>query len=55
MKGTRCPNRPLLNRALWVAAGQRSHGSILDELGGDAQMIYDRILEAKAQYRAAGG
>ena len=41
--------------ALWVAAGQRSHGSILDELGGDAQMIYDRILEAKALYRAAGG
>jgi TRAP-type C4-dicarboxylate transport system substrate-binding protein len=36
--------------ALWVAAGQRSHGSILDELGGDAKMIYDRIVDAKARY-----
>lgn len=41
--------------ALWIAVGQRSHDAILDELGGDAQMIYDRIVQAKTQFTAEQG
>ncbi|NKB46029.1 MAG: hypothetical protein GKS03_17345, partial [Alphaproteobacteria bacterium] len=42
-------------RALWIAAGQASHAAVLDEIGGQARMIYNRIAEAKTAYRANHG
>lgn len=39
-------------RAQWIAAGQATHAAVLDEIGGQAQMIYDRITEAKASFKA---
>lgn len=41
-------------RALWIAAGRATHAAVLDEIGGEAQMIYDRITEAKARFKAKG-
>jgi TRAP-type C4-dicarboxylate transport system substrate-binding protein len=41
--------------AAWVKAGQASHGPALDEIGGEAQAIYDRIMEAKAGFKAQQG
>lgn len=38
-------------RALWIAAGQATHAAVLDEIGGQAQMIYDRIADAKADFK----
>ncbi len=35
---------------LWIAAGRESHRGVLDELGVEAQHIYNRIVEAKARY-----
>ncbi len=41
--------------AAWVQAGQASHAAVLDEIGGEAQAIYDRIMEAKAAFKAQAG
>ena len=38
--------------AAWIKAGQASHAAVLDEIGGEAQAIYDRIMEAKAAFKA---
>ncbi|MBT5239577.1 MAG: TRAP transporter substrate-binding protein [Rhodospirillaceae bacterium] len=40
-------------RALWIAVGQASHAAVLDEIGGEAQPIYDRIMAAKMHFQAA--
>lgn len=39
-------------RNQWITAGQATHAAVLDEIGGEAQMIYDQIMEAKARFRA---
>lgn len=41
----------LEERALWIAAAKASHAAVLDEIGGQAQAIYNRIAQAKADYR----
>lgn len=39
-------------RAQWIATGQATHAAVLDEIGGQAQMIYDEIMAAKARFKA---
>jgi TRAP-type transport system periplasmic protein len=39
-------------RALWVAVGRATHAAVLDEIGGEAHAIYDRIMSAKEVFRA---
>lgn len=39
-------------RALWIKAGLATHAAVVDEIGGEAGVIYDKIMEAKAAFRA---
>lgn len=42
-------------RAQWIVAGQATHAAVLDEIGGQAQAIYDAIMAAKARFKAEKG
>lgn len=39
-------------RRQWIAAAQAVHPAILQDIGGDAAVIYQQILEAKAAFRS---
>lgn len=41
----------LEERALWIEAGRATHAPVLDEIGGEAQAIYDRIMTAKEAFK----
>ncbi len=38
-------------RVLWIQAGRATHAAVLDEIGGEAQAIYDRIMTAKEAFK----
>jgi len=44
------PNPPELE--LWRGAGQSTHGALIEQIGGNAQELYDLIMAAKAAYAA---
>ena len=38
-------------RALWIEAGHAVHAGVLEEIGGEAQAIYDKIVMAKEAFK----
>lgn len=39
--------------AVWRAAGQSTHGTLIEQIGGNASAFYDLIVDAKSTYSAA--
>lgn len=49
-RGVTVHSQPADQRAVWMAATEGSHATLIESIGGEAQALYDAVLEAKSVF-----